>query len=106
MPLLSAHSNSACFEVDQVNRKDRETGDSGERLDPGPLWDQTTKLFIVELPSKKRDLLQLRHFDLVVAATDTYHHATRRKAKILEISSRKCTWSCLQSQGRYKMLQV
>lgn len=104
MPLLSVHSNSTWFEVDRVNGKDGETGDSKERLDHGPLWDQTTKLFILELPCKKRDLLRLRQFDLSVFVTDTYHHATRRKAKILEISPRKRTWSRVQSEGKYRLL--
>lgn len=97
-----AHSSSTCFEVDRVNRKDRETGDSKERLLSGPFQDQTTKLFIVDLPSKKFDLLRSRYFDLAVSVADTEQHAARRKAKILEIPPRKCTWSCLQSQGRYK----
>jgi len=101
VPLLSAHSSSTCFEVDRVNGKDRETGDSKERLLSGPFQDQTTKLFIV-LPSKKFDLLRSRYFDLAVSVAYTDHHAARRKAKILEIPPRKCTWSCLQSQGTYK----
>jgi hypothetical protein len=102
VPLLSACSNSTCFEVGRVNGKDRETGDSSERLDPGPLQDLTGKLFIIDLPSKERDQLRLRHTDLAVSVADTYHHAARRKTKILEIPPRKCTRSCLQSQGRYK----
>lgn len=101
MPLLSAHSSSTCFEVDRVNGKDRETGDSKERLLSGPFQDQTTKLFIVDLPDKKFDLLRSRYFDLAVSVAYTDQHAARRKAKILEIPPRKCTWSCLQSQGKY-----
>lgn len=71
MPLLSAHSNSTCSEVGRVNGKDRETGDSGERLNPGPFQDLTGKLFIIDLASKKRDLLRLRHTDLAVSVADT-----------------------------------
>lgn len=102
MPLLSAHSSSTCFEVDRDNGKDRETGDSKERLLSGPFQDQTTKLIIVDLPSKKFDLLRSRYFDLAVSVADTYQHAARRKAKILEIPPRQCTWSCLQSQSKYE----
>lgn len=71
MPLLSAHSNSTCFEVGRVNGKDRETGDSSERLDPGPFQDLTGKIFIIDLARKKRDLLRLRHTDLAVSVADT-----------------------------------
>jgi hypothetical protein len=71
VPLLSAHSNSTCFEVGEVNGKDRETGDSKERLESGPFQDQTRKLFDIDLGSKKRDLPRLRHIDLAVSVADT-----------------------------------
>jgi hypothetical protein len=71
VPLLSAHSNSTCFEVGEVNGKGRETGDSSERLHPGPYQDRTRKFFVVDLGSKKRDLLRLRHTDLAVSEADT-----------------------------------
>jgi hypothetical protein len=70
VPLLSAHSNSICFEVGEVNGKDRETGDSSERSDPGPYQDQT-KFFVIYLGSKKRDLLRLRHTELAVSVANT-----------------------------------
>lgn len=77
MPLLSAHSNSTCFEADRVNGKDGETGDSRERLNSGPLLDQTVVPYVTDLPSKERDLQRWRHFHLAVSEIDTMQQEGR-----------------------------
>ena len=87
MPLLSECSNSTCFEVDRVSGKDRETGDSLENLNLGPLGDQTAKQLNTGLTVKRLSVLQLRLIALEISRFENHHHAARRKATISEIPS-------------------
>ena len=84
MPLLSECSHSTCFEVDRVNGKDRETGDTVESTS-GPLGDRRVILH-TGLTANKVIVLRPSLVELVIPETEN-HHATRRKATIFEIPS-------------------